>query len=133
MTTVQIVILILIVHFLADFAMQTHDQATNKGEGKSFFNKWLFYHVGVYTSIWSAVYLVLPQNDVWNDISIYSQLFLFVILVGVPHYITDWITSRIGKPFWKNQDFHNGFVVVGFDQVIHYLCLLGVFHAFKFI
>lgn len=123
MTYIQLFILILLVHFLSDFGLQTHDQATNKGEGKSIWNKWLFYHVGVYTLIWGVTFWILPiQEDFQN---IYGWI-IFMLLIGIPHYITDWITSRIGKPFWKNQDFHNGFCVVGFDQLIHYLCLLWV-------
>lgn len=108
---------------MADFALQTHEQATNKGEGKSLWNKWLGYHVGTYTLIWSVVFWILPIHPYFQ--SIYGWL-LFSVLIGVPHYITDWITSRVGKPFWKNNDLHNGFCVIGFDQIIHYLCLLWV-------
>lgn len=119
------------VHFLADFALQTHEQAQGKGEGKSLFNKWLFYHVGVYTLIWGIAYLILPVPDELKSIPTSIRAILFMIFVFVPHYLTDWITSRLGKPFWKNGDFHNGFVVVGFDQVIHYLCLIATFKFFK--
>ena len=131
MTTIQLIILIIIVHFLADFALQTHEQATNKGEGNSLINKWLFYHVGVYTLIWSVVYLILPVHPLLETIPLLVRLFIFSVCVFIPHYLTDWCTSRIGKPFWKNKDLHNGFTVVGFDQVIHYLCLIWVFHFFK--
>ena len=41
------------------------------------------------------------------------------------HWVTDFLTSRIGKPFWDKGDFHNGFVVVGFDQVLHYIQLVA--------
>ena len=113
MEATQLFVLILIVHFLADFALQTHDQASLKSTS----NKWLFYHVGSYTLVWSIVYFILPiQYDFLEWLS-------FVVLIGAPHFITDWITSRVGKPFWEKKDLHNGFVVVGFDQVIHYLCL----------
>ena len=117
MTYIQLFICILVIHFLADFALQTHEQATKKGES----NKWLFYHVGTYTFVWLCTFLFLPIQENFNNI---YGFFIFGILISVPHFITDWVTSRVGKPFWSNNDYHNGFVVVGFDQVIHYLCLL---------
>lgn len=123
MTWIQIFILILLVHFCADFALQTHEQANGKGEGSSFWNKWLAYHVGVYTLIWGVAFWMLPVVPELNHV---TGWVVFMLFIGIPHYITDYITSRIGKPFWKAQDFHNGFVVVGFDQVVHYLCLIYV-------
>jgi hypothetical protein len=52
---------------------------------------------------------------------------LFFFLTFGFHFATDFITSRIGKPFWEKKDFHNGFVVVGFDQVLHYIQLIYTF------
>lgn len=127
MNTTQLFILILIIHFLGDFVLQTNQQAQGKGEGSNLWNKWLAYHVGTYTMVWSLVYWILPIDpqitSVWGWIT-------FIILIGVPHYLTDWCTSRIGKPFWKSGDLHNGFVVVGFDQVIHYISLILVIQSF---
>ena len=123
MTYIQVFILILLIHFLADFALQTHEQAQKKGQGKSFWNRWLAYHVGVYTLIWGVTFWFLPLQHGLDNI--WTWL-LFMLSIGVPHYVTDYLTSRIGKPFWESGDFHNGFVVVGFDQVVHYLCLLVV-------
>lgn len=119
MTTIQVFILILVIHFLADFGLQTHDQATKKGES----DKWLSYHVGVYTLIWSLVFLFLPVNPEVNNFYGWS---VFVVYIFVTHFIVDWCTARIGKPFWKNNDYHNGFVVVGIDQVLHYLSLIFI-------
>ena len=119
----QLFVLILIVHFLADFALQTHDQASLKSTS----NKWLLYHVGTYTMVWAIVYFILPLQGDFN-----SPLgwLAFVTFIGSTHFITDWLTSRVGKPFWEKKDLHNGFVVVGFDQVIHYLCLWYVVGKF---
>lgn len=123
MNWIQVFIVILFIHFAADFALQTHEQANGKGEGSKFWNKWLFYHVGVYTLIWGIAFWFLPiKPETYN----FGVWIAFMLLIGVPHYITDWITSRVGKPFWKAGDFHNGFVVVGFDQIVHYLCLIYV-------
>ena len=104
---------ILLIHFLADFGLQTHDQAT----GKSTSTKWLTYHVGVYSIIWLLASWVYYDN--------FAQAITFATITFILHWITDFLTSRIGKPFWDKQDFHNGFVVVGFDQVLHYIQLVG--------
>lgn len=120
MTDIQIFIMILLIHFLADFGLQTHEQATLKGES----NTYLFYHVGVYTLVWSVAFFFLPINTIFLN---FWGWVLYCLLIGIPHYMTDWITSRIGKTFWAKKDLHNGFVVVGFDQIVHYLCLIWLF------
>jgi hypothetical protein len=124
--SVSIFIYILIVHFLADFALQTHEQATKKSTGsiwnkqKYFFTfeglSWLTYHVSTYSMSWFFASIFL-FDSIWKAL-------LFSIITFIAHWITDYITSRIGKPFWENKDFHNGFVVVGADQVFHYVQLI---------
>lgn len=104
-----IFIYILLIHFLADFGLQTHEQALNKST--SF--KWLFYHVGVYSLIWFIAMLFMFG----------SGAFVFAAITFVMHFCTDAITSRLVKKFFDKKDFHNGFVVIGFDQLLHYLQL----------
>lgn len=117
---------LLTIHFLADFGLQTHEQATGKGIGKPFWNKMLFFHVGTYTLIWMVALLgIKPVFDLT-----YFDILKFGVITLIAHYTTDYITSRIGKPFWEKNDFHNGFVVVGFDQVLHYIQL---YYTFKYI
>lgn len=114
----KLFLFILLIHFLADFGLQTHEQSTKKSES----NKWLFYHVGVYSIIWLiASYMYLGD---------FRQAIIFAIITFVFHYTTDFITSRISKPFFKSGNFHDGFVVVGFDQVLHYIQL---YYTFKII
>jgi membrane-bound metal-dependent hydrolase YbcI (DUF457 family) len=109
---VKTLIMILLIHFLGDFALQTHEQSTKKSTS----GKFLFYHVGVYSFVWFiAAYGIY---DDWNKAG------LFAIITFWAHFIVDYATSRIGKPFWDKGDHHNGFVVVGADQVIHYIQLI---------
>lgn len=119
-------VLMLVIHFMADFGLQTEYQAQNKGLGDSFFNKPLLYHVGVYSLIWFIVTIGIKDILNWN----FYQCLLFTFITFTSHYTTDWLTSRIGKPFWMKQDYHNGFNVVGFDQMLHYLQL---WYTFKFV
>jgi hypothetical protein len=111
---ISIVIFILLIHFLADFGLQTHEQSQKKSSS----NRFLFYHVAVYSAIWFLALCAHPYTDVSVNI------LYFTIVTFVLHFSTDYITSRIGKPFWEKQDFHNGFVVVGFDQLLHYIQLI---------
>lgn len=105
-------IFISLIHFLADFALQTHDQAINKSKS----NRWLFYHVGVYSLIWLIAIVAYGYS--------FDTAFIFSSITLVAHFVTDWITSRIGKPFWEKNDYHNGFVVIGFDQLLHFIQLI---------
>jgi hypothetical protein len=111
------ILLILLIHWVADFVLQTHEQAINKSTN----NRALLDHTMVYTTCWlvpAHAYCVqnLPSNQEW-----YFVLFLLVTFVA--HTITDYFTSRLCKKYFSKQDYHNGFVVVGFDQILHYLQL----------
>lgn len=112
-------IYILVIHYMADFALQTTYQLQNKGIGNEVFNIALFSHVGVYSLIW--LISTIPILDY------HGRFMVFAIITFICHYTTDWITSRIGKGFWESGDYHNGFNVVGFDQILHYLQLWFTF------
>ncbi len=112
MISFSTLIYILLIHFLADFGLQTHDQATKKGTDVLY----LTYHVAVYSLIWLFASYTYFGN-IWTALVFYTFTFIF-------HWITDFMTSRIGKPFWDKGDLHNGFVIVGFDQVLHYIQLI---------
>lgn len=112
---INLFIHILLIHFLADFVLQTHDQAQKKSEGENAFNVHLFYHTLTYTFIWAIWFLSMPFMKLY--------FIIFVLGIGIPHYFVDWCTSRISKPLFQKGDYHNGFVVVGADQLIHYVCL----------
>jgi len=118
MTIIELFIYILLIHFLADFALQTHEQATKKAT----YPAQLTAHVGVYSLTWLvASWFVL--GDPW-------QVSVFTLITFVTHWITDLITSNISGYYFKNDDYHNGFVVVGADQALHYIQLL---FTFKFV
>ena len=111
----KIFVFILLIHFLADFGLQTNDQAINKSSSNIF----LFYHVGVYSLIWLIASYIIFLNVI--------MAILFSLITFLFHFGTDWVTSRVGKPFWSKGDYHNGFAVVGFDQLLHYIQLYYTF------
>lgn len=107
------IIAILFIHFIADFVCQTHWQASNKS--KSLYA--LSSHVLTYTLVlWLGTSILFP--------GITAAVTVFAIINGVLHFITDAITSRISSKFFAENDWHNFFVVIGFDQFIHHTTLL---------
>lgn len=102
------------VHWFADFCLQTHWQASNKSKR----NDALALHVLSYTAM-LAVWVALAFGGV-ADI---RTMTFFVIWNGILHFLTDWCTSRLSSAFYVKQDWHNFFVVIGFDQFLHQLTL----------
>lgn len=104
-------LILLVAHWVGDFVLQTHWQATNKSKN----NLALLQHVASYTLLLGAVaFAILP--GLWLPLG-------FTLGNGVLHFCTDYITSRQTAKLYAKQDWHNFFVVVGFDQLIHQLTL----------
>lgn len=98
---------LLFIHWLADFVLQTRWMAENKS--KSW--KALLLHVAVYT------FCLLVFG--WK----------FALLNGSLHFVVDATTSRLTSWRWKAKDVWGFFVIVGFDQMLHILCLLETFRV----
>ena len=109
-------LILLSVHFVADFVLQTDWQARNKSKN------WeaLARHVGVYTlcfipfAVWA-----FPMGD--------SRAVPFVVITFVLHFITDAITSRINSRMWAAKRVHAFFVGIGADQLSHAYALAWTF------
>ena len=106
MISLKIVLLILVLHWLSDFVLQTDWMAKNKSTS----NKALGLHILVY----SIPFLVIG----WK----------FALFNGVLHFGVDYVTSRMSKKFYEKGDIHNFFVVIGFDQVLHYSMLFTLYY-----
>lgn len=102
MLTLQLIciLIILVVHFVADFVLQSHWMAINKS--KSW--KALLTHTAIYSCIW----IVIIPN--WK----------FILITFISHTLIDAITSRINTKLWKEGKIHQFFVMIGFDQLLHY-------------
>jgi hypothetical protein len=109
--TQTVLILGLLTHWFADFYLQSHEQAMNKWHSV----KALTSHILVYSSIW---YLVLMGAAVDTKLAL-----LFTIITFASHFITDYFTSKVSHFYFDKKDYHNGFCVVGIDQIFHYLQL----------
>ena len=125
-------IALLVTHWVADFGLQTHWQASNKNKN----NVALSRHVFIYTGCLAAVSYPLPA---WPGHA--PQWLLFVAGNGILHFATDYVTSRISSKLFMGQfetlelyplnrvamkqpfNPHNFFVMIGFDQLIHQVTL----------
>lgn len=120
------------VHWFADFVLQTRWQAANKSKR---FDA-LASHVIVYTAVLSIASVAMFGAEAGP----------FTAVNGTLHFATDFVTSRISSRLFMAQfdigawgrhptkprmlareDFnpHNFFVVIGLDQLIHQLTLAG--------
>jgi membrane-bound metal-dependent hydrolase YbcI (DUF457 family) len=111
-----VILIGLIVHWVADFVLQTDWEAKNKSTNNLALTK----HVLKYSFVWLilTIGIVYGTNDRSNDL-----LLLFAPITFVCHWITDYFTSRLNTRLWKNGKVHNFFVSIGFDQILHYLQL----------
>lgn len=105
-------------HYIADFHLQTHWQASNKS--KNIFA--LGAHVGVYTLCFVplGIYFLGP----------YVGLF-WVAINSAIHFVIDYITSRISSKRWAEQRWHDFFDTIGFDQLLHYTTLFYTLIEFQ--
>lgn len=146
--SISLILLIISFHWIADFVLQTEWQATNKSKNI----KALIAHTTTYSTFWLPVSLIFFDFSFLNSLAFVGITFLF-------HTATDYLTSKlntrlvteirkeqieafqkgllecspqenflnsIGKGKW-----HNFFVSVGFDQVLHYAQLFLTYYLLK--
>ena len=116
------ILFILVVHWVADFVLQTHHMSTRKSTS----NYYLTLHVSVYTFttivLWSIVFpltlIHISSLGIW----------LSFAAIFASHWVTDYFTSRLTSKLYKEEKYHDFFVVIGLDQVLHYTQLLLTFN-----
>jgi len=114
---IETLLIIIFIHFVADFMCQTDKMAQNKSKS----NYWLSMHVIVYTAVTMVSWIILFAFSM-----IYVPITAFILIFAM-HWITDYTTSRISSKLYQKGDIHNFFVIVGLDQVLHYIQLFLVY------
>lgn len=105
-------IIILIAHWVGDYLLQSRDMATRKH--RSF--KWLSLHVLTYT----GVLLVATQFVFSWQVSLG-----YAVISGFLHLVTDFFTSKLSHKYYEKP--HIFYPILGFDQLIHMICLYWAF------
>lgn len=118
MISIWIIIGVLFIHWIADFVLQTDEQAKNKSTS----NTALTSHVFMYSLIWSFVsifWVAFGAGSVW--------FLVFGPVTFTCHWITDYFTSRLNTRLFKCNKIHEFFVSIGFDQILHYVQLFVLY------
>lgn len=99
METIPIVVLLalLFLHWVMDFIAQTDWQSKNK------WHNW--YALTSHTVIYALPFMSFGLR--------------FWLATLITHTAIDFVTSKLTHKFADDQDWHNFFVVVGFDQWLH--------------
>lgn len=120
MITIEAVLLIIVTHWIADFVLQTEQMARLKSSVPEF----LFRHVFIYTAAFIPVAFILLEP---------TSAVTFLAINFTLHYLVDKITSPVTKVLFSNGTYYTNipnigaFSVIGFDQLLHYMCLFITF------
>lgn len=101
MITLNMILVILAAHFIADFILQSDWMA----QGKSKKMLPLTIHISIYT-----IFLCLID---WR----------WALINGAAHMFVDFFSSRAVSYAWNKGERHWAFALIGLDQLIHYICL----------
>ena len=114
---ISVILVLLFAHFFADFVVQPEKLADNKW----YSNKALGIHVLLYTaSLFLISWLFLVTVP---DLFLWSALLIWSIVNGMFHFIVDYATSRDMKMYRDEKDYRMFFIMLGFDQMVHYAVL----------
>ena len=119
MTTLEVLI-ILFIHWVADFLLQTKQMATMKSKDTN----WLLIHVAVYSFTWFFIGAFFDP----------LKSALFFVITFMCHFITDYFTSRWTSKLYRDSKFYgfpSFFSVIGLDQWIHYAQLFLTYEWIK--
>lgn len=120
------IVVILFIHWVADFVVQTNWQAQNKSKD----NIALLSHTFTYTVVVFCGFFLLTGRGGPVTMSHLGSALAFSLVTFITHTIIDYFTSRISAKLYKDGDIHNFFVMIGLDQIMHYVQLLATYHFF---
>ena len=116
----KIIIALLFMHWVSDFALQPHWMSMRKSK------EWgvLAGHALIIGSVLAfgvAAFLQLNFRDAM----------LFAAVNAVAHFMIDAVTSRITSRLYAKNRIHDFFVVIGFDQFLHVALLVWTWDIIK--
>lgn len=125
MINIWIIIGILFFHWIFDFVFQTHEEAIKKSKDL----KYLLSHTFKYALCWFIPILIYRSWFEAVNEPIYGfEILWFIPITFVFHTITDYITSKFSAKLWEKNSIHDFFVLIGFDQFLHFMQLLLTYY-----
>ena len=121
------VLIILFVHWVGDFVLQTDWEARNKSKN----NVALTHHVLTYSTTVSIFVGFLLRFNGLPSMDAMTLTFMFWVATVFCHWITDYFTSRINAKLLEQKNFHTFFICIGADQFLHFAQLLGTFYLLR--
>jgi hypothetical protein len=123
MINITTVLIILFIHWVADFLCQTDWQAQNKSKRMDA----LLAHTGIYSFVWMIPMMIMftITSDAIHDSNWFDvKAICFCFITFVFHTLTDYFTSRLNTKLWNEKKVHWFFASIGFDQFLHFVQLL---------
>lgn len=105
MISFQIIVSIVILHFIADFLCQSQKMGETKSED--------FSMIILHSAIYSLPFIFISP--------------LYAFINGILHGGVDNVTSKWTKKLYNKKEYHWFFVVIGFDQMVHMLTLFATY------
>lgn len=129
MINITTVLIIIFIHWVADFVFQDEKWALGKSKNWSDLLK----HTLTYSIIWIFLSMCLFAEPCYISGLGYCvntiKCFQFALITFLCHTITDYITSKIVSKRFENKYYGSAipnfgaFTIIGIDQFLHYLQL----------
>ena len=113
--------IMLICHYLADFCLTWPKLIEAKADGK---NLWpIILHSCLHAILIGLCLLLFGVN--------WQLIFLLIILELVSHFLIDTAKARlsVNYPYWVNMRYKPYWVLYGFDQLLHQMVLVVIWHC----
>lgn len=107
--------ILLAMHFIADFFLQSADCAEKKTQKF----KYLVKHALAYTVVFAvAMFLCIPSNVVWTPL----------VIIALSHFVIDWVRIYVDKQFTVPIVHFTSFLI---DQALHILIIFVLNYIFN--
>lgn len=114
---IELLILLQIKHFLADYPLQYPFHYLNKG---TYGHPGGVHHALVHGTLTLAILLLLAPIGLLMAIGI-------ALAETIAHYHIDWAKVKINNFYgWKSHTSEKFWTLLGFDQLLHQLCYLAI-------
>lgn len=129
---IVLIILIFFFHWVGDFVLQSNWMATQKATNLFA----LMTHVLEYSTMWlilTILYIMVATAFLFAPASyIVGAPLLIFFITFISHFAIDFVTSKVNRKLsaiGKREDnYHNLFVSIGFDQFLHLSQLIITFY-----